>query len=94
MFKVEGEKVRNKYDIRSTKKNNFRYHRNVIIKPSKSATAFDRVEKFTKTELIKLFADISVNDVWSAQYQTFAIHIDIRKPFFLNLCDNAPKQAY
>lgn len=62
---------KNRYNIRTSENNNFSYDDSVIMKRSKSATSFDRVEKFTKTELIELFARISVNDVWSAEYETF-----------------------
>lgn len=41
------------------------------MRRAKSATAFNREQLFTKTELIELLASISINDVWSAEYQTF-----------------------
>lgn len=74
MFKVLNkidDTYKNHYDIRTAENNNFSYDENVIIKRSKSATSFNRVEKFTKTQFIELFARISINDVWSAQYETF-----------------------
>lgn len=59
------------YNILTTENDKFEYGANVITKRSKSATAFDREQSFTRTELIELFANISINDVWSAEYQTF-----------------------
>lgn len=71
MFKVTNEKREGSYNITTTENNNFSYCEEVIVKRSKSATAFDCEQTFTKTELIELFANLSVNDVWSAEYQTF-----------------------
>lgn len=59
------------FNIITSENNEFVYGLDVIKERSKSATAFDREQAFTKTELIELFANISINDVWSAQYQTF-----------------------
>lgn len=70
MFKVI-DRTEYGCSIITTEKNNFSYDDGVIKKRSKSATAFDQEQTFTKTELIELFACISINDVWSAQYQTF-----------------------
>lgn len=71
MFKVIKPKGKRQYDIITTENNNFTYSENVITQRSKSATAFDQEKKLTKTELIELFAAMSVNDVWSAEYETF-----------------------
>lgn len=71
MFRVYGKNIANRYKIKTTDNNDFKYDDAVITKRSKSATEFDREEVFTKTELIELFAKISVNDVWSAMYKTY-----------------------
>lgn len=70
MFKVVN-KSGTDYKIITTENNRFTYGENIIVQRAKSATAFDREQPFTKTELIELFANISINDVWSAEYQTF-----------------------
>lgn len=71
MYKVNRKNYRDSYTITTTENNNFTYDSAVITKRSKSAKAFDREEVFTKTELIELFAILSPNDVWSAQYHTY-----------------------
>lgn len=89
MFKVLNIKNRSteSYEIRTTENNEFSYGGNVIMQRSKSATAFNRVETFTKTELIELFACISINDVWSAEYLTF----DKTKEWPINLTKTIQK---
>lgn len=74
MFKVKRKKENHnkcKYEIVTSENDKFNYGEEIILKRAKSATSFIREETFTKTQLIELFASISVNDVWSAQYQTF-----------------------
>lgn len=71
MFKVQSGNNNEKYRILTTENNNFKYDESVIIKRSKSATAFDQVKQFTKTQLVELFASISVNDVWSAEVKKY-----------------------
>lgn len=73
MYKVQAKRpsYRTEYDIITTENNGFIYGSDVITKQSKSASAFNREEAFTKTELIELFSNISINDVWSAHYQTY-----------------------
>lgn len=71
MYKVNCRNVSGRYSITTTENNNFSYASEVITKRSKSANAFDREEVYTKTKLIELFAALSPNDVWSAQYQTY-----------------------
>lgn len=89
MFKVKNIKNRNteSYKIRTTENNEFSYGNDVIKQRSKSATSFNRVEKITKTELIELFASISVNDVWSADYLTY----DKTKEWPINLVETIQK---
>lgn len=71
MFKVEPSPYTHEFNILTTENNKFIYGREIIVKLSKSATLFNSEELVTKTELIELFARISVSDVWSAEYQTF-----------------------
>lgn len=75
IFKVLREEDRDdfvtRYNIRTMENNNFLYGEEVIKKRSKSATSFDREEALTKTELMELFSNISVHDVWSAVYEVF-----------------------
>lgn len=73
MFKVD-KKIKkgltDGYSVITTENKPFFYGLGVIEKRSKSATAFNQEQQFTKTELIELFANMSIHDVWSAQYQT------------------------
>lgn len=71
MFKVLKEESNKKYRILTTENNDFTYDKSIIIKRSKSATAYDEIQEFTKTQLIELFANISVNDVWSAEFEKY-----------------------
>lgn len=71
MFKVRKKLGLFVYDIDTTENDHFQYGKDVITKRSKSASAFDREQTCTKTELIDLFANITINDVWSAEYYTF-----------------------
>lgn len=74
MYKVTSRdeyNINESYNITTTENNELRYGAEVIKKRSKSATAFDQEQTLTKTELTELFANISISDVWSAEYQTF-----------------------
>lgn len=75
MFKVlhkeDRDDFKTRYNIRTMENNNFLYDEEVIKKRSKSATSFNREEALTKTELMELFSNISVHDVWSAEYKVF-----------------------
>lgn len=59
------------YSITTTENEEFKYYGYDIKTRSKSATAFDEEQTVTKNKLMNLFANISTNDVWSAEYQTF-----------------------
>lgn len=69
--KIDMFKVLNKLDIQTAENNIYCYDESVIMKRSKSATSFNQVEKFTKTQFIELFTRLSTNDIWSAEYETF-----------------------
>lgn len=72
MFKVENQKDDSEfYSIRTTEDNDFKYAYNVITKRATSATDYHDIKEFTKTELMELFATLSVNDVWSVEYLTY-----------------------
>lgn len=58
----------NMFDVLTTRNEENSYGGRIITDASKSASIFETEEKLTKTELIKLFSIISVNDVWSAVF--------------------------
>lgn len=60
------------FNVTTSDNTAFWYGRNVIQRTSTSATFFEKVEKLTKTGLIKLFASLSIHDIWSAEFETNA----------------------
>lgn len=70
LFKVLSKNTPDVNNIVNMENNEFEYDDNVIKKGAKSATEFDREQSLTKTELIELFAKLSINDVWSAEYKS------------------------
>lgn len=56
------------FDITTAQNSKFSYHEDTIKQTSASATMYKAEEKVTKTELIKLFRDLSNYDIWSAMY--------------------------
>lgn len=56
------------YDIRTDQNSKFNYSEGIILESAMSATQYNNLETATKTELIKLFNDISLNDIWYATY--------------------------
>lgn len=93
MFKVICADVKTRYHIRTTENNNFSYDAEVITKRSKCATSFDREESLTKTELMELFSNISIHDVWSAQYYVFDKSKEWQKELAEKIQNLTPEEA-
>lgn len=58
------------FKIKTSQNSNFEYGESVIKETATSATQYSSVKKVTKTLLIELFSDISINDVWFATFFT------------------------
>lgn len=62
---------RDQFEIKTTENSNFEYGESVIKETSVSATIFTSEKKATKTELIELFSNLSINDIWFATFFKF-----------------------
>lgn len=58
------------YPIRTTEKLEFSYGHSCIVGTATSATTYTSEKKATKTELIELFSNLSLNDIWCATFYT------------------------
>lgn len=58
------------YDIQTAENSKFSYGKSIILETATSATAYTSEKKATKTELIELFSNLSLNDIWFAIYYT------------------------
>lgn len=56
------------FDIITTQNSNFQFGESVIKETATSATLYTSVKKATKTELIELFSNLSINDIWFATF--------------------------
>lgn len=56
------------FHIKTMQKSSFDYGENVIKETATSATLYTIVKKATKTQLIELFSDLSINDIWHASF--------------------------
>lgn len=73
IFQIDREKPWNRlFDITTTDNYKFQFGSEVIKNTSTSATLYEKVEKLTKTELIKLFSSLSIHDIWSSEFITNA----------------------
>lgn len=59
------------YNIQTTDNDNFIYSDDIISKRSISATHFDTEEKITKTQIIEIFAKLSIHDVWCMEFKIY-----------------------
>lgn len=60
----------NMHIIQTAGKSEFSYGERIILDTATSATTFTSEKKATKTELIELFSNLSMNDIWCATYYT------------------------
>lgn len=56
------------FDIKTAENSNFQYDESVIKETAVSATLYTSEKKATKTELIELFSNLSINDIWFATF--------------------------
>ena len=62
------DKSKGLFVVKSAQNSSFEYAEDVIRETSTSATYYDKEEKITKTEMIKLFRNLSIHDIWFAVY--------------------------
>ena len=73
VYQIDSERPgTTKFNVTRNDNTKYWYDPKVIRNTSVSATFFEKVEKLTKTGLIKLFASFSINDIWSAEFNTIA----------------------
>lgn len=58
------------YSIQTAENSKFSYGEEIILETATSATSYTSEKKATKTDLIKLFSNLSLNDIWFAMYYT------------------------
>lgn len=58
------------YCIQTSENYKFDYSKSIILETATSATVYTSEKKATKTELIELFSNLSLNDIWFAIYYT------------------------
>lgn len=69
VYKVTKENELTKFfDVKTMQNSRFQYHENVIKETATSATSFTSERKACKTELVELFSNLSVNDIWFATF--------------------------
>lgn len=70
VYKVlkRNDKSKDYFVVKSAQNSTFDYGEGIIRETSTSATYFDNEEKITKTEMIKLFRNLSIHDIWFAVY--------------------------
>lgn len=69
IYKVTKENEISKFfDVKTTQNSKFQYHDNVIKETATSATLYTSERKACKTELVELFSNLSVNDIWFATF--------------------------
>lgn len=56
------------YCIKTAENHVFDYSKSIILNTASAATSYVNEVKATKTELIKLFSNLSLNDIWFAIY--------------------------
>lgn len=59
---------KNLFNITTLENSNFQYAESIIKATASSATIYKSEKKSTKTELIELFSNLSLNDIWSATF--------------------------
>lgn len=70
VYKVLKQDVSSDFSIQTAENCKFLYDESVILQTATSATMYTCEKKATKTELIELFSNLSINDIWFALYYT------------------------
>lgn len=52
------------FDVKTAENSNFQYGESIIKETAISATSYTTEKKATKTQLIELFSNLSINDIW------------------------------
>lgn len=65
---IKPSKTADFFDIKTDQNKKFVYDIDVIKGTATSGTLFTSTKKATKTELIELFSNLSVNDIWFAEF--------------------------
>lgn len=71
LYKVLKQSVtsnKGQFLVQSEQNSRFHYGKEIIREQSTSATYYENEEKITKTEMIKLFNNLSIHDIWFAVY--------------------------
>lgn len=68
VYKIVRPKAGDLFDVKTDQNKDFSYHGSVIKGTSTSGTLYTSTKKATKTELIELFSDLSINDIWLAEF--------------------------
>lgn len=68
IYKVKRKNVKDSFEVKTSKNMKYDYGIDVIKDTATSATLHTSEIKATKTELIKIFSSLSINDIWSATY--------------------------
>lgn len=56
------------FDVKTDQNKDFSYHVSIIKGTATSGTVYTTTKKATKTELIELFSNLSINDIWHAEF--------------------------
>lgn len=68
VFKVLKSDHGDNFYVKTSQNFIYSFGEEVIKETSTSATLFDSEKRITRSEMIKLFSSLSVNDIWSAVY--------------------------
>lgn len=68
VYKVVRPNTSDFFDVKTDQNRDFSYHASVIKGTSTSGTLYTSTKKVTKTELIELFSNLSINDIWLAEF--------------------------
>lgn len=68
IYKVKKRYDGHSFDIKTAQNSEYIYADNIIRETATSATLYVDEKKATKTELIKIFSSLSINDIWNATY--------------------------
>lgn len=68
VYKVVRPRAEDFFDVKTDQNRDFSYHASVIKGTSTSGTLYTGTKKATKTELVELFSNLSINDIWHAEF--------------------------
>lgn len=71
VYKVTKQGFHKDFILKTSENSDFDYQENVIKKIASSATIFTTVKEATKTKLIELFGNLSMNNIWFATFLSF-----------------------